>query len=112
MLGDKNTPYNRRQYQLMLDLIKNFDCNASSYGEFGQVVENLSALIDVLEDVPENIVDELWSIWGSLEEIYADHENAGVMELSQEERNLISKILDAFKVRVEEAKKGDGGVKV
>jgi hypothetical protein len=90
------TNYNQRQFQLMLDIIREFDIKNIDYNAYGKMVDNLQALIDCLEGMPNNKKDQFWSAWGILEEVYADHENSGVHDFDERERKLINTALVAF----------------
>lgn len=89
--------YNQRQYTLMKQIIDEFNYSKDNYHLFGSMVERLQALIDCLEDISNDKKNEFWSVWGILEEVYADHENSGIQEFDERDKQLVTFALASFK---------------
>ncbi len=86
-----NKNYDQRQYALMIARIDDY-----RHGHIGieKLVNDLEALIDVLEEVSEDWRSLLYSNWGILEEVYAVALDQEVTTLSQADNSLIAEGLN------------------
>src|SRR5258706_1317508 len=71
---DKETNFNRRQYERMLEKIERFE---SEKIEINSLIADLEALILALRDVPDDWRHQLQSTWAVLEDTYAVAQDDG-----------------------------------
>jgi hypothetical protein len=98
---DTMTPYDRRQYELMLDRLKGF-----AFGAVGlpKLIEDLRSLADALEKPAPAWKEDFLSEWWTLEQVYAVALDRGELDrLPAESQDLLDGAVAALSRKVVEA---------
>jgi hypothetical protein len=90
--------YDKRQYGLMLEQIKQFEAKQI---DLKHLIAGLESLLCVLEQADKKWKDTFQSEWGVLEEVYADALDKGYKSLPTTHEKLIEKAVHNLKAMVE-----------
>src|SRR5688572_22514509 len=93
----RQSEYNRRQFELMLDAIHFYEKNQST---LATLVQTLEGLISVVETESESDQNELLQDWGALEEVHALCLEMGKPELERVHANVISKAIENVRTTI------------
>jgi len=95
---DDNLSVDQRHLQRMRDTIEAYRAERIN---FGNMINNLEALLDSLEQVHEDWRDKFLHEWGKLEEILAVSADRGQPSLIDENEELINDTLSCLLVMIE-----------
>lgn len=88
--------YDKRQLKLMLEMIDFFEKDSLSLSE---IINNLSALVDVLESIDEDWKDKYRQWWWDLEQVYAVALDSD-LPLDENDKKIISNALSKIRSMV------------
>ncbi|HBE32357.1 MAG TPA: hypothetical protein DD990_13765 [Cyanobacteria bacterium UBA11368] len=96
--------YNQRQYQRIIEAIEAYEHKRI---RLAQLISDLEALVESLENISYEWRSLLLSQWGMLEDVYAYTLDEGRTDLEEEDISLISQALaelkELVKLQIEEA---------
>jgi hypothetical protein len=98
-------PYNQRQYQLMLDRISQYERGKL---RIGSLIDDLWALLSVLENATTTWRESFVAEWGDLEQVYAVALDRN-RDLDAEDDAIIASALAALKSLIAQVIEPDDG---
>ena len=98
--------YDNRQYGLMLEQIKQFE---SKRIDLKHLISGLESLLCALEEADKKWKDTFQSVWGVLEEVYADVLDKGHSHLPDTHQKLVEKAARNLKTMIEATLSNEDG---
>lgn len=92
--------YDNRQFSLMLEQLNQFE---SKRIDLKHLINGLESLLCMLEGADANWKSAFQSIWGVLEEVYADILDRGYKEMPDSHQKLVEQSVRDLKAMVEAA---------
>ncbi len=86
-----NLEYDIRQYDLMLNVIKDYKEGKKS---LKQLIDDLDGLLNVLENAEQKWKDEFHNEWWNLEQVYAVNDYRGRNPYSNEDMKIINEAIN------------------
>lgn len=93
--------YDRRQYDAMLELLRNYDGSAIG---LRQLIAGLEGLVRCLRDTGGTHRNAIWEKLGDLEQVNAIMLDRGMDELDETGRMIVEKATNELVLMVDEAK--------